>query len=80
VGFAAETGDIGRAVEKARRKDVDLMVYNDVTEPGSGFGAETNRVVIIGPDGSTEELPLLAKTEVAERLLDRIAVAVAERG
>ena len=80
VGFAAETGGIERAVDKARRKKVDLLVYNDVTEPGSGFGTETNRVVFIDPDGSTEELPLLAKSEVAERLLDRIGAAVAARG
>jgi len=80
VGFAAETGGIERAVDKAKRKKVDLLVYNDVTEPGSGFGTETNRVVFIDPDGSTEELPLLAKSEVAERLLDRIGAAVAERG
>ena len=79
VGFAAETGGIERAVEKAGRKKVDLLVYNDVTEPGSGFGTETNRVVFIDPDGSTEELPLLAKSEVAERLLDRIGAAIAER-
>jgi phosphopantothenoylcysteine decarboxylase/phosphopantothenate--cysteine ligase len=80
VGFAAETGGVERAIEKAKRKKVDLMVYNDVTEPGSGFGSETNRVVIIDPDGTTEELPLLAKTEVAERILDRVAAAVAEPG
>ncbi|HEY4606314.1 MAG TPA: bifunctional phosphopantothenoylcysteine decarboxylase/phosphopantothenate--cysteine ligase CoaBC, partial [Acidimicrobiia bacterium] len=51
VGFAAETGGVDRAIEKARRKDVDLLVYNDVTEPGSGFGTDTNRVVLIDRDG-----------------------------
>ena len=70
VGFA-ETDGIERAVDKARNKDVDILVYNDVTEPGSGFGTDTNRVVFIGRSGDTEELPLLAKSEVAERLLDR---------
>ncbi|HEX6145935.1 MAG TPA: phosphopantothenoylcysteine decarboxylase, partial [Acidimicrobiia bacterium] len=80
VGFAAETGGVERAVEKARRKKVDLLVYNDVTEPGSGFGTDTNRVSFVDPDGAIEELPLLEKTEVAERLLDRISAAVAERG
>jgi phosphopantothenoylcysteine decarboxylase/phosphopantothenate--cysteine ligase len=80
VGFAAETGGLDRAMEKARKKDVDLLVYNDVTEPGSGFGTDTNRVVIIGRSGETEELPLLAKTEVAERLLDRVAFALEEQG
>jgi phosphopantothenoylcysteine decarboxylase/phosphopantothenate--cysteine ligase len=80
VGFAAETGGVERAIEKARRKDVDLLVYNDVTEPGSGFGTDTNRVVFIDRDGGTEELPLLPKTEVAERLLDRIGSALGEQG
>ncbi|HSO49123.1 MAG TPA: bifunctional phosphopantothenoylcysteine decarboxylase/phosphopantothenate--cysteine ligase CoaBC, partial [Acidimicrobiia bacterium] len=76
VGFAAETGGVERAIEKAKRKEVDLMVYNDVTEPGSGFGTDTNRVVLIGSEGDTEELPLLPKQEVAEKLLDRIGSAM----
>ena len=80
VGFAAETGGVERAIEKARRKDVDLLIYNDVTEPGSGFGTETNRVVIIDRDGGTEDLPLLPKAEVAERILDRVDSAVGEQG
>ncbi len=80
VGFAAETGGVERAIEKARRKKVDLLVYNDVTEPGSGFGTETNRVVIIDRAGATEELPLLAKSDVAERILDRIGTAMGEQG
>ena len=80
VGFAAETGGVERAIEKARKKDVDLLVYNDVTEPGSGFGTDTNRVVLIDRSGDTEELPLLPKSEVAERLLDRVAAAIGEQG
>jgi phosphopantothenoylcysteine decarboxylase / phosphopantothenate---cysteine ligase len=80
VGFAAETGGVERAIEKARKKDVDLLVYNDVTEPGSGFGTDTNRVVLIDRSGATEELPLLPKSEVAERLLDRVAAAIGEQG
>jgi phosphopantothenoylcysteine decarboxylase/phosphopantothenate--cysteine ligase len=79
VGFAAETGGPERAKEKVRSKGVDLMVYNDVTEPGSGFGTDTNRVVLIDGDGSTEELPLLPKREVAERILDRVAARVGAR-
>jgi phosphopantothenoylcysteine decarboxylase/phosphopantothenate--cysteine ligase len=80
VGFAAETGGLERAKEKARKKGVDLMVYNDVTEPGSGFGTDTNRVVLIDRDGKTEELPLLAKREVAERIMNRVAAGVGGRG
>jgi len=79
VGFAAETGSLERAAEKLRRKGVDLLVANDVTEPGSGFGTDTNRVSILAADGSREELPLASKREVAERLLDRVARALDER-
>ena len=73
VGFAAETGSLDDAVSKAQRKGVDLLVANDVTRPGSGFGTETNEVMIIEPDGSSEAWPLLTKREVASRLWDRIA-------
>ena len=73
VGFAAETGGVDRAIRKASDKGVDLMVYNDVTEPGSGFGTETNRVAIIDPSGSLEDLPLMTKRDVATRILDRVA-------
>jgi phosphopantothenoylcysteine decarboxylase/phosphopantothenate--cysteine ligase len=72
VGFAAETGSLERAPEKLRRKGADLLVANDVSEPGSGFGTDTNRVVILAADGSRDDLPLLTKREVAERLLDRV--------
>lgn len=76
VGFAAETGGVERAVEKAKRKGVDLLVYNDVTQEDSGFGADTNRVVIVHGDLSTEEWPVLPKEEVAARLWDLIAIAI----
>jgi phosphopantothenoylcysteine decarboxylase/phosphopantothenate--cysteine ligase len=79
VGFAAETGSLERAAEKLRRKGVDLIVANDVAEPGSGFGTETNRVTILDADGGRDELPLLTKREVADRLLDRVARALDER-
>lgn len=72
VGFAAETGSLDEAVEKAKRKDVDLLVANDVTREGSGFGTDTNEVAIVMPDGTVEEWELATKTEVAERLVDRI--------
>jgi phosphopantothenoylcysteine decarboxylase/phosphopantothenate--cysteine ligase len=73
VGFAAETGSLDRAPEKLRRKRVDLLVANDVAEAGSGFGTETNRVTILDADGTIEELPLMPKREVADRILDRVA-------
>lgn len=79
VGFAAETGSLERAVAKLQRKGADFLVANDVAEPGSGFGTETNRVSILATDGSREDLPLLSKREVADRLLDRVAMALDER-
>ena len=79
VGFAAETGSLDRAPDKLRRKGVDLLVANDVAEPGSGFGTDTNRVSILAADGSREDLPLLTKREVADRLLDRVVAALDER-
>jgi phosphopantothenoylcysteine decarboxylase/phosphopantothenate--cysteine ligase len=72
VGFAAETGSLERAPEKAARKRVDLLVANDVSEPGSGFGTTTNRVTLITPGEPPEPWPQMAKVEVAHRLLDRI--------
>jgi phosphopantothenoylcysteine decarboxylase/phosphopantothenate--cysteine ligase len=76
VGFAAETGSLDRAADKLRRKGVDLLVANDVAEPGSGFGTETDRVSILDADGGRDDLPLLSKREVADRLLDRVARAL----
>lgn len=72
VGFAAETGSLDRAVEKAKRKRVDLLVANDVSRPGSGFGTDTNEVTIVEPDGTTEPWPQMSKDTVAARLWDLI--------
>ena len=72
VGFAAETGSLDRAIEKAASKGVDLLVANDVSEPGSGFGTDTNRVSIVRPDGTVDEWQLMPKAEVAARLWDLI--------
>ena len=79
VAFAAETGSLERAADKLARKGADLLVANDVAEPGSGFGTDTNRVSILAADGSRDDLPLLSKREVADRLLDRVAGALDER-
>jgi phosphopantothenoylcysteine decarboxylase/phosphopantothenate--cysteine ligase len=77
VGFAAETGSFERVAEKLRNKGVDLLVANDVEEAGSGFGTETNKVTIYSTDDAPEELPLLQKREVAELLLDRVVIRLA---
>ena len=79
VGFAAETGSLERADEKLRRKGVDLLVANDVSEPGSGFGTDTNRVTILAADGTKDELPMLTKRAVADAILDRVAAALDAR-
>jgi phosphopantothenoylcysteine decarboxylase/phosphopantothenate--cysteine ligase len=73
VGFAAETGPVEGAVPKAARKGVDLLVANDVTAAGSGFGTEDNRVALILPDGTLEPWECLPKRRVAARLWERIA-------
>jgi phosphopantothenoylcysteine decarboxylase/phosphopantothenate--cysteine ligase len=75
VGFAAETGSLDRAPEKAARKGVDLLIANDVSEPGSGFATETNRVVAIVPGREPEPWPMLSKREVAHRILDRLVAS-----
>jgi len=79
VGFAAETGSIDRATAKLISKGVDLLVANDVAEAGSGFGTDTNRVTILDAAGGRDELPLLTKREVADRILDRVARALDAR-
>lgn len=79
VGFAAETGGVERAVEKAKRKRVDLLVYNNVAQEGSGFGTDTNQVSFIDPDGTVESQPLMSKEDVASALWDRIDTLVAQR-
>ena len=73
VGFAAETHDLIRfAKRKIAEKELDLIVANDVTEPGAGFASTTNRVTLIGQDGSEEPLDTLPKAQVASHLLDRV--------
>lgn len=79
VGFAAESEDLlANARKKLEDKELDLVVANDVTAADAGFGAETNRVVLLSRDGETTELPLMSKFGVAERILDRVAVLLKE--
>ncbi len=80
VGFAAEAGSLEGAIDKARRKGVDLLVGNDVTRTGSGFGTATNEVTVITPDGATDAWPLLTKDAVADRLWDRVREMRTESG
>ena len=83
VGFAAETRDVvANAQAKLAAKRCDLVVANDVSEPGAGFAVDTNRVTVVDRSGATE-LPAGTKSEVAHRILDRIvayAAPPAKRG
>lgn len=73
VGFAAETGDaVSEARRKCREKKLAFIVANDVAEKGSGFGADTDRVTFVFPDGSLRALPLMTKRAVARRIVDEV--------
>ena len=79
VGFAAESSDLVKnAQKKLKQKRLDLIVANDITARNSGFGADTNRVIMIDRKGKIDRLPLLAKREVAERILDKVAALLAK--
>lgn len=81
IGFAAEVDDIEKnAIVKMQNKNLDMIVANKVGEPHSGFGSDTNLVKIIDRDGNVEELPLLSKSEVAMKILDRIVEMLSKRG
>lgn len=70
IGFAAETDNLeDHAREKLARKNCDLIVANDISAPGSGFGSDQNEVLLLDADGWTERLPLMGKKQVAERIL-----------
>ena len=74
VGFAAESSRLKEnATAKLREKSLDFIVANDITAADTGFGSDKNRVTILDRNGEAEELPLMSKREVAERILDRVA-------
>jgi phosphopantothenoylcysteine decarboxylase/phosphopantothenate--cysteine ligase len=73
VGFALETNDaVTNGRQKLEAKDLDLIVVNDATEEGAGFGVDTNRVTLLMRGGDDERLPLMPKTDVADAILDRV--------
>ena len=72
VGFAAETDNVKKnAADKLKKKNLDMIVANDVTKPGAGFNVDTNIAAIITKDG-IEDLPLQSKRELADKILDKI--------
>ena len=80
VGFAAETNDlVARARRKLAEKALDLIVANDVTEPGAGFGTDTNRATLLDRLGGCESLPLMSKRDLAHRILDAVLTLSGEQ-
>ncbi len=74
VGFAAESHDVvSNAAAKLADKHLDLIVANSILEAGSGFGSDTNRVSLLGPEGFRADLPLMSKWAVADAVLDEVA-------
>ncbi len=72
VGFALETHDaVEHAKDKLRRKNLDFIVLNSLADPGAGFGYDTNKVTLIDADDCVE-LPLMAKTEVADHIVEQL--------
>jgi len=77
VGFALETGNgLANARSKLQNKALDFVILNDATEPGAGFEVTTNRVTILGRNGTQVDLPLLPKRDVADRILDVVEEAL----
>jgi phosphopantothenoylcysteine decarboxylase/phosphopantothenate--cysteine ligase len=80
IGFAMESEDlIKNAKAKMLAKNMDLIVANDVKQKDAGFQSDTNIVKILDRDGGIEELPLMDKMDVADRILDRAKMIIARR-
>ena len=73
IGFAAESEHLKEnAREKMRQKKMDMIVANDISDPEAGFGVDTNKVLLMYSDGSTEQLPKMEKSEVAEKVIQHL--------
>ena len=80
IGFAAETHDgLDYARRKLAEKNLDLVVFNDITAEGAGFGTDTNIVTLIRRDGREESLPMQSKSGVADRIMDEVARLLRKR-
>lgn len=81
VGFAAETGDVvSNALDKIKRKNLDLIVANDVSKEGVGFGSDFNRVSIVYPDGRTIRTEKKSKLEISQIILDEVEAIIGKKG
>jgi len=73
IGFAAESKNLKvNAREKLNKKNMDMIVANDISDPQAGFGVDTNKVLLMYSDGSTEQLPLMSKNDVAEKVIQHL--------
>ncbi len=73
IGFAAESKDLKvNAREKLIEKNMDMIVANDISDPQAGFGVDTNKVLLMYSDGSTEQLPVMSKDDVAEKVIQHL--------
>jgi len=80
VGFALETDHLLESARtKLADKQLDLIVANSAREPDAGFGADTNRVTILAPDGSADAIPVMSKTSLADVILDRVEALLRAR-
>ncbi len=80
VGFAAETDNvIENALHKLKKKKLDLIVANDVTKAGIGFGSDNNEVTIIDPTGGVKHVPKLSKEEIAHIILDSVLKVIKKK-
>ena len=80
VAFAMETEDgPARARDKLKRKNADLIVLNILTEPGAGFGTDTNVVTLIDDSDTETQLPMMSKLDVADRILDEVRDRLSRR-
>ncbi len=80
VGFAAESENlIENARDKLKRKQLDIIVANDITAPDAGFNVDTNKVTLIDKNSKIEGLPLMSKRDVADKILDRVVAMLGEK-
>lgn len=80
IAFAAETENLlDNARKKLQEYRVDLVCANDVSAKDAGFAVDTNRVTILDRDGGVEEVPLMSKYDVAQRILDRVARLLSQK-
>jgi len=79
IGFAAESRNLKEnAVNKLHQKGMDMIAANDISKPQAGFNVDTNQVLLIFSDGSSEQLPLMSKNEVAEKIIQHLVTWLVE--